>query len=131
MICADTNSMIAALGGELGRDVDLIRNALRDRSLVLAPAVVSELLSDPELPAAIEQYVLDMPQLEITPGYWERAGKLRARMLRQHSRPKLADALIAQSCLDHDVPLVTRDRDFISFQKFAGLRLLAGPSRVQ
>jgi len=130
MICADTSSMMALLGGEQGQDVNLVRNALADRSLVLAPAVVSELLSDRELPAAIEPYVLDTPQLEVKPGYWERAGKLRARMQRHHSRAKLADALIAQSCLDHGVLLVTRDRDFTSFQKLAGLRLLAGPSRV-
>jgi predicted nucleic acid-binding protein len=46
-------------------------------------------------------------------------------MFRQQLRPKLADTLIAQSCLDHGVPLVTRDRGFSSFQKFAGLRVLA------
>jgi predicted nucleic acid-binding protein len=69
--------------------------------------------------------VVKIPQLEIHPGYWERAGKLRARMLRRQVRAKVADTLIAQSCLDHGVPLVTRDRDFSSFQKFAGLRVLA------
>jgi predicted nucleic acid-binding protein len=31
--------------------------------------------------------------------------------------------MIPQSCLDHGIPLITRDRDFSSFQKFAGLRL--------
>ena len=46
-------------------------------------------------------------------------------MLRHQVRPKVADTLIAQTCLDHGVPLVTRDWDFSSFQKFAGLRVLA------
>jgi predicted nucleic acid-binding protein len=46
-------------------------------------------------------------------------------LLIQHQcRPKIADTLIAQSCLDHDVPLITRDVDFKAFQKFAGLQLL-------
>ena len=35
----------------------------------------------------------------------------------------LADSLIAQSCLDHDLALITRDRDFRHFARHAGLRL--------
>jgi predicted nucleic acid-binding protein len=73
---------------------------------------------------ALEKFILGIQQLEIKSGYWERAGKLRAKMLRRQVRPKVADTLIAQSCLDHGVPLVTRDRGFSSFQKFAGLRVL-------
>ena len=131
MICADTSSLIAHLAGEQGLDVELIRKALVDGSLVLAPVAVSELLSDPELPPSLEGFVLDLPQLDIIPGYWERAGKLRARLIRHRLRPKLADTLIAQSCIDHEVSLVTRDRDFSTFQKFAGLQLLCPQGRVQ
>jgi len=125
MICADTSSLVALLGGGLGRDVDLVRQALTDRILCVSPASVTELLSDPDPSPSLEKLVTQIPRLEISEGYWERAGKLRARMFRQQLRPKLADTLIAQSCLDHGVPLVTRDRDFSSFQKFAGLRVLA------
>jgi predicted nucleic acid-binding protein len=38
-------------------------------------------------------------------------------------RARLPDALIAQSCIDHDVALITRDRDFRYFAKYCGLRL--------
>lgn len=125
MICADTSSVVALLPGDQGRDVEVVRNALADGILVLAPASVAELLSDPGITPPIEESVLDIPQLETTPGYWERAGRLRARLMRHRLRPKLADSLIAQSCLDHDVVLVTRDRDFSVFQRHAGLRLVA------
>ena len=125
MICADTSSLVALLAGEPGRDVDLVRQALRDRMLCISPVSVTELLSDPDPAPSLEELVTQIPQLEISPGYWERAGKLRARMCRRQVRPKVADTLIAQSCLDHAVPLVTRDRDFASFQKFVGLRVLA------
>jgi predicted nucleic acid-binding protein len=124
MICADTSSVVALLAGENGRDVEWVRKALVDGTLVLAPVSIAELLSDPEITPSLEGTVLDLPQLEITPGYWERAGKLRGRLVRHRFRPKLADSLIAQTCLDHDVPLITRDRDFSPFQKLAGLRLL-------
>jgi len=41
-----------------------------------------------------------------------------------HPLPRLADTLIAQSCLDHDMPIVVRDRDFRIFATFAELKLL-------
>jgi predicted nucleic acid-binding protein len=123
--CADTGSIVAYMQGEQGPDVELVDQALADSSLVLAPVSVSELLSDPLLPPSLEKFILGIQQLEIKAGYWERAGRLRAELMRLGHHPKIADTLIAQSCLDHDVPLITRDRDFSSFQKFARLRVLA------
>ncbi len=131
LFLADISSLVALLEGEQGRDVELVRSALADRALVLAPVCVAELLSDPDLTPSVEESLLKIPQLEITPGYWERAGKLRAKLLRHRFRPKLADSLIAQSCLDHEVPLVTRDRDFSPFEKLVGLRLLLTEGRLQ
>ena len=60
----------------------------------------------------------------IAAGYWERAGLLRASILKQKKKARVADALIAQSCLDQSTPLVTRDRDFRHFASAAGLPLL-------
>ncbi len=48
-----------------------------DRS-AMAPAVLTELLSDPELPNSAAHTLTDLPLLEIESGYWERAGRLRA-----------------------------------------------------
>ncbi|HEV3277617.1 MAG TPA: PIN domain-containing protein [Terriglobia bacterium] len=124
MICADTSSMVAYFRGERGRDVELVDQALADGLLVLAPASVAELLSYPELSPSLERSLLEIMQLEITSGYWERVGRLRALLFRHRLRPKLADSLIAQSCLDHDTAVVTRDRDFAGFQRLARLRVL-------
>ena len=123
MICADTSSVIAYLQGTEGDDIELVDRALAGKSLVLAPVSVTELLSDPSATPAYENFVLRISTLEITPGYWERAGRLRALLIRHQYRPKTAETLIAQSCLDHQVPLVSRDQDFRAFQKYAGLRL--------
>src|SRR6266568_3057762 len=124
MICADSSSFIAFTQGEPERDVELVAQALAQRLLVLSPVTASELLSDPNLAPSIEASVLEVPTLEITRGYWERAGKLRALLMARQLRPKIADTLIAQSCLDHQVPLITRVRDFAAFQKHAGLSVL-------
>jgi predicted nucleic acid-binding protein len=56
-------------------------------------------------------------------GYWIRAAEARSKLLAHRLRARLPDALIAQSCLDHDLPLITRDRDFRHFVEHCGLRL--------
>ena len=124
MIAADTSSVVAFLQGDSGSDVDLIQTALDTSQLVLPPVVLTELLSDPALSRSVRSLLAGLPILQVEPGYWERAGVLRASMLKQRKKARVADALIAQSCLDQSTPLVTRDRDFRHFAAAAGLPLL-------
>jgi predicted nucleic acid-binding protein len=124
MIAADTSSMVAFLEGRGGDDTDVIQSALEQQQLALPPAVLTELLSDPALPRPVRTLLASLPLLEIEPGFWERAGLLRASILKQRKKARVADALIAQSCLDQSTPLVTRDRDFRHFATAAGLPLL-------
>ena len=124
MICVDTSSLLAFWAGEQGPDVPLVDQAFAEKSLCVSPVTLSEVLSWPDTPAALEEDLVVIPVLEITPGYWQRAGKLRARLIRHRYRPKIADTLIAQSCLDHRTPLITRDQDFRPFREHAGLKLL-------
>ncbi len=131
MVCADTSSLDAYWAGSSGLDVEIVERALEGEDLALAPVCLCELLCSPHLSAAHEQALLKLPLLDVGPGYWERAGRLRANLIRKRYKPKVADTLIAQSCLDHDVPLITRDRDFAPFQKLVGLRLFLPEGRVQ
>jgi hypothetical protein len=87
----------------------------------MAPAVLTEVLSDPKLPSDVAETLVQVPLLEIQPGYWHRAGELRARVLARRRKARLGDALIAQSCIDADIPLLTRDRDFRAFAEAASL----------
>lgn len=89
-----------------------------------APVVVTEMLSSPGLNHDVSQLVRQLPVLAIRPGFWERAAMTRAKLLASRLRARLADTLIAQSCLDHEVPLITRDRDFRHFVQHAGLELI-------
>lgn len=123
MLCLDTSSLIAYLQGDEGADVDLIDQALIDQVGVLSPVSVAELLSDPDLSTTLRRTILELPTLSMTEGFWERAGLLRAKVIRTGRRANLADTLIAQSCLDHHATLVTRDRDFKAFVTAAGLRV--------
>ena len=123
MIAADTSTWIAFLAGEAGRDVELLDRALKDRQVVMVPAVLSELLSDPKLTANVEEELCDVPLVPIEEGYWRRAGKCRAAVLAKGRRARLGDSLIAQCCLDSGLSLVTRDRDFRAFAEAAKLTL--------
>ena len=123
MDCADTNSWIAYLAGDSGPDVERIEEGLAGRFLVMAPVVLAELLSDPRLSLDAARLFQRIPLLTLTQNYWVRAGYLRAQMIRLGHKPKLADTLVVQSCLDHDVLLLSRDRDFRPFVRSAKLRL--------
>jgi predicted nucleic acid-binding protein len=124
VIAVDTSSMIAFLEGAPGDDVELVQSALDHQQLVLPPPVLTELLSDPALEPSVRALLTALPQLQLEPGFWDRAGLLRASVLKRRLNARVADALIAQSCLDQTVPLVTRDKDFRHFAKAAGLALL-------
>jgi predicted nucleic acid-binding protein len=126
VIAADTSTWIAFLEGAAGRDVELLDRALSDRQVLMAPAVLTELISDPKLPRDVRETLADVPLLQVTDGYWQRAGELRALVIGKRRKARLGDALIAQSCLDGGVPLITRDRDFRAFADAGGLDLVAG-----
>lgn len=124
MIAADTSTWIAFLQEGEGEDVELLDRALQDRQVLMAPVVLTELLSDPKLAAAVAETLSQLPLMEVSEGYWQRAGALRARVLGKRRKARLGDALIAQSCIDRGTLLVTRDRNFRAFGGAAGLDLV-------
>jgi predicted nucleic acid-binding protein len=115
MIALDTSAVIAHLSGDEGPVAQRAGAAFAARQACLPPVVLAELLSDPVLPPAVASLLKQLPRLELKDGYWERTGSLRSKVLARGQKARLADALIAQSCLDHNVPLVTADRDFRHF----------------
>jgi len=124
LIALDTSSLIAYLEGAEGADVSAVQETLILCIGVLPPVVLTELLSSPSADEDTKALISQLPLLQVTPGYWERAARLRAEILTKGLRANLADTLICQSCLDHDLPLVTRDRDFRHFAEHGGLTLM-------
>ena len=122
MIAVDTSSLRRFLSGRTGPDVDAVASALAHRTIVLPPVVLTEILSDRSA-ASTSEVLTALPLLEVTDGYWVRAGVLRGQVIVAGHKARVADALIAQSCLDHDAALITNDRDFRHFVRH-GLQLV-------
>jgi predicted nucleic acid-binding protein len=123
MIAVDTSSLVAFLQGLPGPDVEKLHAAAAAGQLTLPPVVLTEIFSDPVSAKALTAVLPKLDLLEVKEGYWERAGQARALIKRHGLKAKTGDALVAQSCIDHDVPLITRDTDFRHFAKHCGLRL--------
>lgn len=128
MIVADTSTWIAFFQGEAGTDVELLDRSLEDRQVLMAPPVLTELLSDPSITSEVSKTLSELPLIGIQPGFWSRAGALRASVLSKRRKARLGDALIAQTCLDAGIPLLTRDRDFRVFAEAASLDIVVNTS---
>jgi hypothetical protein len=124
LIAVDSSTLVAFLAGDAGRDTDWLDQALALQQAILPPVVLTEILSAPALDRDAAALLRGLPVLDIGAGFWTRAAETRARILARRLRARLADTLIAQTCIDHCVPLLTRDRDFRHFSIHAGLDLL-------
>jgi predicted nucleic acid-binding protein len=123
MIACDTSTLVAYLQGQNGPDIEKLDHALAAGELALPPVVVTEVLSDPASHAALAATLPDVKLLDLSDGFWERAGLSRQTLKRHGLKCKIGDTLVAQSCIDHDVMLIARDGDFRHFAKHCGLRL--------
>ena len=122
LIATDTSSFVAYLSGETGDDVRRIEAAVAARELCLPPPVLGELLSKPDL-SQIDDLLSGIPLMELAMGFWDRAGRSRRTLRLRGLKAALADSLIAQCCIDADVPLIARDRDYRHFERWCGLKL--------
>src|SRR5947209_17476611 len=124
MIAADTSTWIAFFQGPAGKDVEMLDQSLESRQVLMAAPVLTELLSDPNVTTELSNTLSELPLIEIQPGFWRRAGALRASVLAKRRKARLGDSLVAQSCLDAGIPLLTRDRDFRAFAEAASLTIV-------
>jgi hypothetical protein len=86
MVALDSSALIAFLEGDTGGDTELVDRSLADRQACLPPVVLTEMLSDPTLPNEVAELLLQIPRLEVLDGFRERAGTLRAKVLRLKRR---------------------------------------------
>ena len=115
MIALDTSAFARLLDGEKDAGTLAAQAALDAGDAHLPPVVLAELLSNPWIAETAVKYISSVPLLELHDGYWRRAASLRADLKQRGLKAELPDCLIAQSCLDHEIGLITYDRDFRHF----------------
>jgi predicted nucleic acid-binding protein len=124
MIGIDASVAIPWFEGRDYPEVRLMEQLLQTRDAAFPPVVVTEILSgartDAELAASFNGLLI----LPIVDGYWVRAGQLRSKITNMGRRARLADTLVAQACIDAEIPLLTRDIDFQVFTEVGGLELV-------
>jgi predicted nucleic acid-binding protein len=124
LIVADSSVLIPWAEGLVTAQTDLLDQHIAQGTLRVVPVSITELLSAPNLRPEVRLVAETLDMLELHDGYWARAGLLRGRCLAAGRRARLADVLIAQACLDADLPLLTNDTDFEVFQVIGGLKLV-------
>jgi predicted nucleic acid-binding protein len=127
LIAADTSSIVNFLTGANTPDRPLVRRALAALDLCLPPPVKTELLSGTTPLIGMDALFAAAPMMPLAEGFWDRAGESRRVLLARGLKAKLADALIAQCCIDADVTLIARDGDFRHFAQWCGLKLAGQP----
>lgn len=123
MIAADTSTLIAFLTEPPTPLTDRLAKAMTDEVLMLPPPVVAELRSGPGRDAGVDLILRKAPLLPLADGFWERAGLTRRLLIGKGRKARMLDTLIVQCCLDTNVPLIARDRDFNAFVEYCGLKL--------
>ncbi len=123
MIAVDTSVLIDYFQGKNNIQTTKLDEVIAHHLLILPPTVLVEILSDPFLPKNFVSKIEELPILELKENYWQRAGITRSKLIAKKLKARLADTLIAQSCIDQQIPLLTRDADFKNFVKYCGLIL--------
>ena len=123
MIAADASSLIAFFEGEIARETDAIAAAFDSLELVLPPPVLVELIGKRSGSSAYDEIADKATLLPLGEGCWRRARVSRCLLLSKGLKVRAVDSLIAQCCIDADVPLIARDADFRHFARWCGLKL--------
>jgi predicted nucleic acid-binding protein len=123
LIAVDSSSAIAYLGGETGADIAALDAAMTTEVLRLPGPVLTELLSNPAPQPRLQSFLDELEVLPVLDGFWQRVGRSRSLVYSKGLKAHLADAMVAQICIDLEIPLITRDRDFRHFAQWCGLKL--------
>lgn len=120
----DSSSLIAYLEEASGKDVRILEELMPASLVLLPPPVIVEVLSNLHTRHRIEPTLKRLKTLAFKDDFWFRASALRATLLSKKLKANMANTLIAQSCIDHGVALITRDEDFRHFATHGGLKLV-------
>lgn len=127
MIFVDTSVWIDYFNGKVSPEVDILDDALGTEAVAIGDLIALEILQgfkqDKDYKAAKEMlsiltiYDLLGEQAAYACADYDRLLRKKGFIIR-----KTADIIIATFCIDHEIPLLFSDKDFLPFVKHLGLR---------
>lgn len=129
-IFVDTSVWSLALRRESSAapEVEILQTALAGGDMILTTGIVlQELLQGFQGPKAVERIIREFSLLPIvTPDVKDHieAARLRNTCRRSGAQVGTIDALIAQLCIQHELSLLSTDKDFEHVARFTRLALL-------
>lgn len=129
MIAVDTSVWIDLFRGTPTAEVDILAPLVRRGRALVGDLVLCELLQGLRTQREVILVEDALAAFQVVPMVGARVARHAAanyRTLRglDVTVRKTVDLLIATWCLDNDVPLLHRDRDFDPFETYLGLRIL-------
>lgn len=109
-----------------GNPLPALERALKDGNVVLPVAVVAELTSAPvsnDERSRLESFLTDLPLHGNGPEHWLRVGKMRAVSARSGLTVSVVDAHVAQTAVDLEGAVWSRDAIFEKMAVKSLLRL--------
>ena len=124
VLVVDSSSWISYFKGDPQGDLDL---GLKEGRVFLPPVVAAELLSArlrPAERASLVDFLTELPLCEGSFEHWVKVGELRASLAKKGLNISTPDAHVAQSAIDLDGYLLTKDAVFKKIASATALRLL-------
>lgn len=129
MIVVDTSVWIDYLKGVLSAKTDLLDSMLEKETILIGDVILMEILqgikSQQQFKSVIQflqafpSESMINPALAVTYANMYRTLRRRGNTIRKSN-----DVIIAGYCVEHGVPLLQQDRNFVPFAEVFGLQLL-------
>lgn len=126
MYLVDTSVWIDFLRGSSNPHVVLLETLLDNGDAFICEVVYAEICFGARDEFQLRKYIKrfgNLPFLPLPEKWHEKAAKIGFELRRKGFKPFVGDLLIVLVALTHQIPLLTRDKDFKPYQQFFSLRL--------
>jgi len=129
MIVVDTSVWIDYLRGVLSAKTDLLDGMLEKETIIMGDVILMEILqgikSQQHFKSVIQFLQAFPSESMINPALAVTYANMYRTLRRSgYTIRKSNDVIIAGYCVEHGVPLLQQDRDFVPFSEVFGLQLL-------
>ncbi len=126
MVLVDTSVWIDFLRGKGGASVETLKLALEEGEASLCEIIFAEICFGAQAKKQLAEYEAhfsQIPFLNLPEGWHYQVGRMGHSLRMAGYKPFIADLIIGFLAVRYRVPLLTTDKDFLTFEKLFGLKL--------